>query len=349
VEHVISPSPAVRVRAGRGFGRAAAVTVGLLLILVGLFAYRQFDFKVFWEAGRDLLHGDRIYPSRAELGENTRSYFVYPPFVAMAFVPFAVLPFGASAVLYVALAIAATVATLRILGVEDRRCYLALLFWMPVLQSVGLGTIAPFLGLALAVAWTQRHSRYAMPVCLALAVAAKLFLWPVAFWLLATKRWRAAATWIVATAFVVFVPWAVLGFRDLGWYPHALRLLLDHEQSLGFSTSVALGAIHLGPATIVVQAIAVASVFWLARRPDGDRRAFSAAIVAALVLSPLLWIHYFALLVVPVALARRSFSWLWVAPALAFWPPPNNLGHPAVAVAVFAVLTLTATLTLREA
>jgi hypothetical protein len=337
------------VPAGRGFGRAAAVTVGLLLLLVGLFAYRQFDFKVFWEAGRHVLHGERLYPSRAELAQDTRSYFVYPPFVAMAFVPFALLPFGASAVLYVALAIAATIGTLRVIGIEDRRCYLALLFWMPVLQSVGLGTIAPFLGLALAVAWVHRDSRVVMPVCVALAVAAKLFLWPVVFWLLATRRWRAAAACVGATAFVVFAPWALLGFRDLGWYPHALRLLLDHEQALGFSTSVAFGAIDLRPATVVVQVAAVASVFWLARRPDGDRRAFSAALVAALVLSPLLWIHYFALLVVPIALARRRFSWLWVVPALALWPPPNNLGHPAAAVAVFTVLTVAAAFTLREA
>ena len=64
-------------------------------------------------------------------------------------------------------------------------------------------------------------------------------------------------------------------------------------------------------------------------------------------LSPLVWVHYFAVLVVPIALARRRFGWLWVLPVVAFWPYSNNLHHWWIAAIVSAVLMLACALTLR--
>jgi hypothetical protein len=62
----------------------------------------------------------------------------------------------------------------------------------------------------------------------------------------------------------------------------------------------------------------LAAVWFLARRYDGDRRAFSLAVGAALVLSPVVWPHYFALLLIPLALYRPTLSWAW-ALVPAFW------------------------------
>jgi Glycosyltransferase family 87 len=320
--------------------------LGLVLLSLAFVVYHLFDFKIFWEAGKNLLDGERIYPSHAELDLATRTYFVYPPVVAVAFVPFSLLPLVVAGALYSLLALLATGMTLRVLGIEDKRCYIALLFWMPVLQGVGLGTIAPFLALALAIAWKYRHSALTMPLVLSVAVVAKLFLWPLLFWLVATRRWRAAALSGLATAVLVLVPWALLGFRDFDWYPHALRLLLDHEQQLGFSASTALGPLHANVVAPAIQLGAVLAIFFLARQEDGDRRSFSAAVICALLLSPLVWIHYFVVLVVPIALASRRFGWMWVLPAAAFWPPPNNLHHPWIASCVFCVFAVAGGLTL---
>src|SRR5512133_1724905 len=173
---------------------AVVAVFGLALLGLAFTLYHLFDFRIFWEAGRHLLNGDRIYPSGAALAQNTREYFVYPPLMAMLFAPFALLPYTIAAVVYAASCIIAMMLTLRTVGVTDRRCYVALLFWMPVLQGVGLGTIAPFLALALALVWKHRESVYVLPLVVALAVVAKLFLWPLFFWLLATKRWRATVT-----------------------------------------------------------------------------------------------------------------------------------------------------------
>ncbi len=333
------PASSEHTRRRANLAATAAAAFGVALFAVTLAGYDLFDFRVFWAAGQHLLAGERLYPTRAALELNTHTYFVYPPIVAALFVPFSLLPFPLAAALYTLLAVLATAATLRLLGVSDARCYIALLFWIPVLQSIGFGTIEPFLGLALAVAWVKRRSTIAMPLAVACAVAAKLFLWPLIFWLIATRRWRAALTSALATIALIIVPWALLGFRDLTWYPKALRLLLDHERTMGYETKDVLGAVNLGNAAIVVQIIAVLAVFWLAGRHDGDRRSFSAAIVCALLLSPLVWMHYYALLVVPIALVRPRLSWLWVIPVFAFWPPGNNPGQSSVTLAIVAILT----------
>jgi hypothetical protein len=322
--------------------------VGLIVLSLALFAYHFFDFNVFWEAGHRLLSGDRLYPSRAALDVNTRNYFVYPPIVAVAFVPLSLLPPAVAASIYLVASILALYATLRILGVTELRCYVVMLLWMPMLQAVGLGTIAPFLALALALAWKHRERTLVLSLVLAFAVVAKLFLWPLFFWLVATRRWKATLTSAAACAALVLIPWAALGFRDILWYPHVLRLLLDQEEAIGFSVTAVLSLLHFTPATIAVQLISVASVFWFARRYDGDRRAFIAAVLCALVLTPLVWVHYFAVLVVPIALAQRRFGWLWLLPVLAFTPYPNNLHHWWIAAPVSAVLMLAGALTLRS-
>ena len=45
------------------------------------------------------------------------------------------------------------------------------------------------------------------------------------------------------------------------------------------------------------------------------------ALAAALALSPIVWLHYFVLLLVPIAIARRTFGAIWLIPAL-FWITP---------------------------
>ena len=44
------------------------------------------------------------------------------------------------------------------------------------------------------------------------------------------------------------------------------------------------------------------------------RRSFSLAIATALVASPIVWLDYFALTAVPLAIARPRLSWIWFVP-----------------------------------
>ena len=86
----------------------------------------------------------------------------------------------------------------------------------------------------------------------------------------------------------------------------------------------------------------LAGVVVIARRDDGDRRAFTLAIVAAIALTPIVWLHYFALLVVPLALARPRLSWAW-ALMWVFWLIPaqeneGDLWRILIAVALVAAI-----------
>ena len=57
---------------------------------------------------------------------------------------------------------------------------------------------------------------------------------------------------------------------------------------------------------------------WTLGRRGDESRSFTLAIVAALLLTPIIWLHYFALLLVPIAIVHKRLSLLWAAPLL-FW------------------------------
>jgi hypothetical protein len=157
-------------------------------------------------------------------------------------------------------------------------------------------------------------------VATALAIAPKLFLWPLVFWLLATRRLRAAGIAIVVAAGLVLVSWAAIGFDGFSDYPHLLRVADDFlaERSL----SVTAFIVDLGAGRNVARAIEVvlavsllAAVILLGRRPGGDVPALTAAICAALVASSVVWAHYYALLFVPIAARYRRIALAWFLPA----------------------------------
>ena len=84
----------------------------------------------------------------------------------------------------------------------------------------------------------------------------------------------------------------------------------------------------------------------MAGRRGRDRDAFALAILAMLVFTPLLEIHYFSVLLVVVALYRPRFGAAWLAPLLIWGATEANNGtglnrvHVAVVVAATLVLAM---------
>ena len=144
----------------------------------------------------------------------------------------------------------------------------------------------------------------------------KLFLWPLLVWLLATRRFAAAAIAAGSRLRRPSVPGPSSGSRGLTDYPELLRRLTDLVETVGLSL-VALGDQAGLPAGVaralpfVVGVPLLVAVFVVARRDDGDRRAFSLAVIAAIAITPIVWLHYFTLLVAPLALARPRLAWPW--------------------------------------
>jgi hypothetical protein len=320
---------------------AVAPMVLALAVLGGAIGHRYaFDFHgALWQAARDVLDGRSPYPPATAAGVAPGDRFVYPPPVAILLIPLGALPFPLAAALITVILIAAVAATLAVLGVRDWRCYGAAYLSVAVLHDIRLGALTPLLALGLALVWHWRtQARAAIPF--ALIVVAKLFLWPLGVWLLATGRiriaLRAAALALVASA----LGWLAIGFAGLGDYPKLLSVLADGEQQRGYSLVSGGLALGLGPVAARAAALAVGAgllaLCWREGRRGCDERSLALAVAGALALSPIVWLHYFVLLLVPIALARRTFGAIWMIPAL-FWITPyeEHFGaHWRIAVAV---------------
>jgi len=325
-----------------------------------------FDFKgTIWQPGRDILAGHSPYPPPLPAEMNVGSPSVYPPVALVLGVPLALLPFKAALWVWTTALVFAVLATLRILGIRNWRCYTIALGSCAVVFGVVLGNVVVLLAPLAAYIWRHRDSTSRSGLALGLAIALKLVLWPLLVWLVVTRRMRAAAV-AVATAFLSTLgAWSVFGFDGFREYP---RLLTVNTELYGpHSWSLLAGGIGLGLPFSVANALAailgLAVLFLsviLASRPDGDRRAFCVALLASIALLPIMWPSSLVLLLVPLALLSPSagrpwfiFGALWLA---AFVPrtfahvgaPPdgvplavwqmNNSPAPIAQVLVIAVL-----------
>ena len=310
----------------------------------------DFEFA-FYPAAGALLDGANPYPQldAAELGAGVA--FVYPPLTAIASIPFTALSAGAAGVIVMALSVLAVVGTLAVLGIRDWRCYGIVFAWPAVFSAVMVGNISIPLALAAALVWRYRDRFGPAAVSLGVGLAAKLILWPLGIWLLATRRFRTAFLALVLAAIVVTLSWAAIGFDGIGQYPRLLRRIQELEEANGY-TVYAL-ALDFGASTAVARvagvAVAVlllAAVVLYGRRGD-DRRAFIAAIAAALACTPIVWLHYFAFLVVVVAVAQPRLGPLWFVPLGMYVSSGTFNGTPFQTAMTIATAALTIAFALR--
>jgi alpha-1,2-mannosyltransferase len=301
------------------FGLLPLAVMVLYVVLVtrrGVFGY---DFRhSFWPAGQAVLHGNNPYPPVDAHVLGKRTAFVYPPIVAIAMAPFALLPVGVATVLAVLLTAASLPATLWVLGVRDWRCYTVTLACPPMLACMQTAAISAPLALAIALAWRARATGWGTPAWIVVMIAAKLFLWPVLIWLALVRGIRCALLTAAAAAIVVVAPW-LLGFPGERQYPRLLSLLTDIESSHAYTPRSL--ALSLGAGTRVAEAVAIiagGAVLLLAvafrNRPGADRRTLALTLLAALLLSPIVWSHYVLVLLPPIAIASRRLGAVWFVP-----------------------------------
>ena len=278
-----------------------------------------FDLHVMWNAGHDLVTGHSPYP------------FVYPAPAAFLMAPFGALPWSVAVVAFTLALMTALVLALRLLGVHDWRCHALALASLPMASSIMIGTLSPFLLLAAAAAWRYRNRRVVVAAAIAAAVVTKIFLWPLVVWLVATRRFRTAATTVVFGIVSVFGSWAVLGFDGLREYPARIGDIAGLVQEKSYSPFALFRLLGLSTtsarlAVVGLTLVAFAATVALARGRDGDRRSFVVALGAGLLASPIVWMHYLVLVFVPMALYRPRLGAAWLVP-LAYWYLPGQENH----------------------
>jgi hypothetical protein len=288
------------------------------------------DFHyAFWPAARHVLEGTSPYSPIVDFG---RLPFVYPASAAVLLSPFGLLPQPVADVLFTLLLAAATVLALRLCRVRDWRCYGIALLWAPVFSAVQAANVTLLLALGLAALWRLRDRTIAAAAIAALLVAVKIFLWPIIVWLAIRRGLRSAAVSVLLTVLITVLSWSVIGFAGFRDYPNLVRLVERIEAPRSYSLvaiGLRLGLGHLG-AMILAFTVGGAVLFLaavVARREVDGRRSFVLTIGATILLSPVVWLHYFALLLVPVAILRPRFGPIWLVP-LFLWPCPVMVSGP---------------------
>jgi hypothetical protein len=313
-------------RAGRTLSTCLLAVLPVALVAIMLLGSKgslAMDFHdSFRPAAEALLNRSSPYPPPVAESMVHRDAFVYLPLGALLFTPFVLLPPMAADLVVTALMILLVLAALRILGIRDVRCYAIAIALPTTLSALQTANLTLPLLVALAAIWSLRDRAVLPGLVLALTLATKLFLWPVFIWLVATRRYRAAVASAVSTVVLVAGSWALIGFAGLRDYPELLHMLaqaLEHDSFTIFALASDLGAPDVVARGVGI-AVGMATLVgcWILGRRGDDSRSFTLAILAALLLTPIIWLHYFALLVVPIAIVHKRLSLLW-ASLLLFW------------------------------
>ena len=306
-------------------------------------AWRQGNFGIDFQqtllpAARKIAHGVSPYPA-----------YGYPPLVAFVLAPLTFLP---SPQIVVALVLIACVpASLWLLEVRDWRCYGVAFLWAPVFSAIQTENVTLSLVLAVAAAWRTRNRWRATSAAGGLAIAAKILCWPILIWLGATRRVKDAVGAIVVAVAVTFGLWATIGFAGVVKYPSSLRGLDAKVAAQSYTLKAFAIDLGAGKTAAGVLGVALAIGVILCAVAFGlrhdDRRSFALAVVAMIVASPIVWLHSFALLLVPVALLRPRLSVEWLLPATLVAASGTGNGEPwqTGLVLVVAALTVASSLT----
>jgi hypothetical protein len=283
-----------------------------------------FDFEgTLWNPATAIREGHSPYPSPTVAEVDVGNPSLYPPLLPVLLAPLTVLPWTVAVSFWVALLIASIAGTLYLLGVRDVRCYALAFVSAPVLNGIIWSNVTLLLVPAVALAWRWRERWARAGVIVGLAIAAKLILWPLLFWLLGTRRYKAFGIAVATSTAAIFLPWAVIGFDGLTGYPDLLHVA---EQVFGphsYSVATMLSAegvdgdlaLRAAPMVGLLIALVAGVAGWRGR----DAASISLAVLATILGSTIVWEYYYALLLVPLAIARPRFSGLWMVMPLFYF------------------------------
>jgi alpha-1,2-mannosyltransferase len=299
----------------------APVLLALMLALVFARHDAAIDFQAaYYPAAHRLLTGLSPYAvSHQDIVGGTA--FVYPALSAIVLAPFALLGSGFAAVLITLLCLACVPATLYVLAVRDARLYAAALLWLPVFSGWQTANLTLPLMLLIALTWRHRERPVVAGLLTAAAISLKPFVWPLALWLLATRRFRAAAASVVWAVALNLLAWALIGVDELHAFLRVSSRVTGALWNGGYglpalASHIGLGRGPSGALLVVASAAVGCAVIYSGLFRRRDRAALTLAVALMLVASPLVRSHYYALLLIPCALQRPRPGWVWLAPIL---------------------------------
>jgi len=293
-------------------GVLPVLTLALMFVVGrdgGTFA-DDFHHEIYPQA-EVMLDGRNPYPS-PDWDPTAAPNFIWPPTVAFAHAPLTLLQPGAADVVMVVLGLVLFALALWLVDVRDWRVYGVVCLWPQVAGEMRVSHLTPLVCALAALAWRTRHDRLAPGIAVGVAVAMKFFAWPLGLWLAARRSYAAALLSVGIGAATLLL---VLPFTPLDEYGRVLLRLgrgFDQDAYTIFGLVVQAGGPELAGriATLAAGAALLAATWRF--------RSFSLALAAALVLSPIVWLDYFAVAAVALAVGRPRLSAIWFLP-LATW------------------------------
>ena len=228
------------------------------------------DVHAYYDAGARLNAGLPLYDQ--PVGTNEASFYRYPPLLAIAFRPLALLPFETAARIWEALLIGLFILTVIRLGVRDRWTWLVL-GWLaaPIAWSLAVGQAQVAVTYLLAVG---------APWAVALATNLKVLPALVAIFWIGRRDWRALG-WFAAAM-------AVLGLVTFILEPGGTIAYLSFLRLEQVGAVRNLSPYELSPIIWLVLVVALAL---LALRTSRGRFGWLAAVALSVLASPRLLMY----------------------------------------------------------
>ena len=270
----------------------------------------DFHHEIYPQA-KQILEGRNPYPP-PDFDPTVGANFIWPPIVVYLLSPLTLLPLGAADVVMLVLGLACIAASLWIVGLRDWRVYGLVAMWPQIAGEMRVSHLTAPICLLLALAWRSRDRELAPGALIGFATAMKFFVWPLAVWLAANRRHTATllAAGIAGASLLLILPYV-----SIDDYARSLLQLgrgFDQDSYTLFGLLVQSGASEtVGRVVMWACGLLLLAATW-------RYRSFTLAIAAALTISPIVWLDYFALAAVPLAIARPRLSWIWFLP-LATW------------------------------
>ncbi len=222
------------------------------------------DVHAYYEAGARLNAGQSLYVQTAD--PNFNHYYFYPPLLAIAFRPLALLPYDTAALLWEAVIVAATVLTVRRIGLRGPVLLVACWLALPILWAIAIGQAQALVTLLLA---------YGTPFGVALAANLKVFPGLAAIYWVGRREWRRLG-W--------FAGWmaALIG----------LQLVLEPTGTIGYLTFLRADLVanvqnlSLYAISPVLWGVSVAIMALIALRFANTRWGWPAAVVLSVFATP---------------------------------------------------------------
>jgi hypothetical protein len=251
----------------------AAAVVGTLLgintLITHLTSDPLADIHAYYDAGTRLNQGLPLYAQAAST--NDAEFYRYPPLLALAFRPLALLPFEAAAAIWELIVVGSFAATIVVLWPGRRGWLVFGMLALPIVWSLTIGQAQVPVTLLIAMG---------NPWSIALAANLKVFPALVAVWWLGRRDWRSLA-W--------FVGWLVL----LG----AIQLVLEPGGTLAYPSVFNLGQVgdvrNISPYGIspVIWAVLLVGGTVAALRLAPTRWGWAAAVTLSVLASPRLLVY----------------------------------------------------------